>query len=185
MNSIGTYTCRGNLIVKRQSLLPRVLSATGTGTDGGAGACRKPFKPPSSNHSYTNYHELTRRLSARKRFVPWGSSTCTPRPPLLDLDLNANSNAHASHVDLAEQPHDKIELPLPPGIDPLVLWHPPHSEHGHQASNFTTIAVDPLLVRFLRPHQRCFFLCSLILHFDFLPLLHLELDTSSSMYFIA
>ncbi|XP_057763471.1 protein CHROMATIN REMODELING 25 isoform X1 [Arachis stenosperma] len=133
---------RGNLIVKRQSLLPRVLSV------GGGGACRKPFKPPSSNHTYDNDNALTRRLSARKRFVPWGSSTCSPRPPL--LDLNANENASSFHLD-DDQPHHKIELPLPPGIDPLILWRPLDE---NQTSNLTTIAVDPLLVRFLRPHQR-------------------------------
>ncbi|MED6217764.1 DNA-dependent ATPase protein rad54 [Stylosanthes scabra] len=134
---------RGNLIVKRQPLLPRVLSVG----KGGAGACRKPFKPPSSNHTYDNDNALARRLSARKRFVPWGSSACFPRPPLVDL----NANENASCIDNAEQPHDKIEVPLPPGIDPLILWHPLDE---NQTSNLTTIAVDPLLVRFLRPHQR-------------------------------
>jgi DNA repair and recombination RAD54-like protein len=49
---------------------------------------------------------------------------------------------------------DKDEVPLPPGIDPLILWHPPPDEEPSNSNNFTTISVDPLLVRFLRPHQR-------------------------------
>lgn len=44
---------------------------------------------------------------------------------------------------------------LPPGIDPLVLWQSEESEDG--AANMMQIVVDPLLVRFLRPHQRFFF----------------------------
>ncbi|MCI71747.1 DNA repair and recombination protein RAD54-like protein, partial [Trifolium medium] len=50
----------GNLILKRQSLLPRVLS-----TNGAASVCRKPFKPPS-DASYNSQQDLARRLSARK-----------------------------------------------------------------------------------------------------------------------
>ncbi|XP_073220234.1 protein CHROMATIN REMODELING 25 isoform X2 [Cicer arietinum] len=138
---------RGNLIVKRQSLLPRVLSV---GTTNGGAVCRKPFKPPSSKSdaNYNNNQDLTRRLSARKRFVPWGSTTPTPIPvPLSELNLNLNLN-------VAEE--EAKPPPLPPGIDPLILWHPPQQpDHDDSSnSNFTKIAVDPLLVRFLRPHQR-------------------------------
>ncbi|KAJ0981506.1 hypothetical protein J5N97_009761 [Dioscorea zingiberensis] len=41
---------------------------------------------------------------------------------------------------------------LPPGIEPLVLWEPegPDEENEH----LTRIEVDPLLVCYLRPHQR-------------------------------
>ncbi|KAI5423599.1 protein CHROMATIN REMODELING 25 [Lathyrus oleraceus] len=134
---------KGNLIVKRQSLLPRVLSV---GTSGAA-VCRKPFKPPS-DAAYTNNQDLSRRLSARKRFVPWGSTTPIPIPipnptpsPLLDFNLN---------VPLPDE--EPKPSSLPPGIDPLVLWQPPHEDPPH--SSFTPISVDTLLVRFLRPHQR-------------------------------
>ncbi|XP_061354468.1 protein CHROMATIN REMODELING 25 isoform X2 [Gastrolobium bilobum] len=127
---------RGNLIVKRQSLLPRVLSVSG------AAVCRKPFKPPCYKSNGYN-QDLTRRLSARKRFVPWGSTTPTP-VVVAELNLNVPPIT-ISHVDVAEE-----EKPsLPPGVDPLVLWHP-----EDEASSLTTITVDPLLVRFLRPHQR-------------------------------
>ncbi|TKY71269.1 DNA repair and recombination protein RAD54 [Spatholobus suberectus] len=137
---------RGNLIVKRQSLLPRLLSVSQ-----GAAVCRKPFKPPCSKSDTCGYNQdLTRRLSARKRFVPWGSSSSIPRPALEELKLNVPVTE--SHVDVAEE-----EKPsLPPGIDPLVLWHPQPQEYEDDPSNanLTTIAVDPLLVRYLRPHQR-------------------------------
>ncbi|CAI8587210.1 unnamed protein product [Vicia faba] len=129
---------KGDLIVKRQSLLPRVLSV---GTNGGA-VCRKPFKPPS-DAAYTNNQDLSRRLFARKRFVPWGSTTPIPIPnptpsPLSEFNLN---------IPL---PEDQLKpSPLPPGIDPLILWQPDPPD-----SNFTPISVDTLLVRFLRPHQR-------------------------------
>jgi len=133
---------KGNLIVKRQSLLPRVYS-----TNGAAAICRKPFKPPSD--AYDN-QDLARRLSARKRFVPWGSTTPIPIPiptsatPLTELDFNIS---HLKEEVLKPSP------PLPPEIDPLILWQPLH-HYDPSNSNFTTIAVDPLLVRFLRPHQR-------------------------------
>lgn len=130
---------KGNLIVKRQSLLPRVYS-----TNGAAAICRKPFKPPSDAYNDNSKQDLARRLSARKRFVPWGSTTPISIPtsatPLTELDLNISD-----HKEEAVKPSP----PLPPGIDPLILWQPLPSN-----SNFTTIAVDPLLVRFLRPHQR-------------------------------
>ncbi|GAU29532.1 hypothetical protein TSUD_115540 [Trifolium subterraneum] len=125
-----------NLILKRQSLLPRVLS-----TNGAASVCRKPFKPPSSDASYNNQQDLARRLSARKRFVPWGSTT----------PITTTSSTTTTTPLEDEDEKDSEEVPLPPGIDPLILWH---SEPSNSNSNFTAISVDPLLVRFLRPHQR-------------------------------
>ncbi|PHT50279.1 Protein CHROMATIN REMODELING 25 [Capsicum baccatum] len=128
---------RGNLIVKRQSLLPRVYSVTDA-----AANLRKPFKPPSSNgYSTTNEH-LARRLCARKRFVPWGSTS-----PTLIAITNRLKAPEAAEIDAVE---DNLELP--PGVEPLVLWQPEEiAEEGYSA---VSITVDPLLVRFLRPHQR-------------------------------
>ncbi|KAI4295641.1 hypothetical protein L6164_035664 [Bauhinia variegata] len=128
---------RGNLIVKRQSLLPRVLSVTE-----GAAVCRKPFKPPCSNGYNGRNEELARRLWARKKFVPWGSS----KPVLVPITNRLNVGVTVEK-DVAEE-----KISLPPGIDPLVLWQPEDCEDG--APNLAPIAVDPLLVRFLRPHQR-------------------------------
>lgn len=113
----------------------------------GAAVCRKPFKPPCSNGYNGRNEELTRRLCARKRFVPWGST----RPVLVAITnrLNAPTNV--------EKYVPEEEVSLPPGIDPLVLWQPEDYEDGD--CNLKLIAVDPLLVCSLRPHQRCFFLC--------------------------
>ncbi|KAF5448145.1 hypothetical protein F2P56_028703 [Juglans regia] len=128
---------RGNLIVKRQSLLPRVLSVTEA-----AAICRKPFKPPCSNGYDEQNDQLARRLWARKRFVPWGSS----RPALVAITNRLNIPSTVGK-DLVEE-----SVTLPPGVEPLVLWQPEESEDG--TANLVQIAVDPLLVRFLRPHQR-------------------------------
>ncbi|KAI9127982.1 hypothetical protein K1719_000975 [Acacia pycnantha] len=128
---------RGNLVVKTQSLLPRVLSVTK-----GAVVCRKPFKPPSSDGYNNGNEELTRRLCARKRFVPWGST----RPVLVAI-----TNRLSSPINVVEEVAAE-EVSLPPGIEPLVLWQPEGFEE--EGRNLTPIAVDPLLVRFLRPHQR-------------------------------
>ncbi|XP_065872787.1 protein CHROMATIN REMODELING 25 isoform X2 [Euphorbia lathyris] len=126
---------RGNLVVRRQALLPRVLSVTE-----GAAICRKPFKPPCSGVYDDGNEQLSRRLSARKRFVPWGSS----RPVLVAITNKLNVSSIVENVE------EEIST-LPPGVDPLVLWQ---SESETGAGNLTPIVVDPLLVQFLRPHQR-------------------------------
>ncbi|KAE8803871.1 putative DNA repair and recombination RAD54-like protein [Hordeum vulgare] len=58
----------GNLVVRRQPLIPCILSVSDA-----AAIARKPFKPPCGNGYSENSELLARRLSARKRFVPWGS----------------------------------------------------------------------------------------------------------------
>ncbi|KAH0681279.1 hypothetical protein KY284_022364 [Solanum tuberosum] len=128
---------RGNLIVKRQSLLPRVYSVTDA-----AANLRKPFKPPSSNGYSSNNEHLARRLCARKRFVPWGSTS-----PTLIAITNRLKAPEAAEIDVVE---DNLELP--PGVEPLVLWQP--EEIVEEGYSLVPIIVDPLLVRFLRPHQR-------------------------------
>ncbi|XP_010534308.1 PREDICTED: protein CHROMATIN REMODELING 25 isoform X2 [Tarenaya hassleriana] len=128
---------RGNLVVWRQPLLPRVLYVSE-----GAAVCRKPFKPPCPSGYSTTNGQLARRLWARKRFVPWGSSAP------VEVAISFKSNVPAE----IEKDEEEEILPLPPGIDPLILWPPEEPEDG--VSNLTAISVDPLLVRFLRPHQR-------------------------------
>ncbi|KAJ9537882.1 hypothetical protein OSB04_030615 [Centaurea solstitialis] len=125
---------RGNLVVKRQSLLPRVLSVTER-----EAVLKKPFKPPSAD-GYSNQNEqLVRRLWARKRFVPWGSN----RPALLPITNRVNVPVSVEE----EVPEESTSLP--PEIEPLILWQP---EDGD--SNSIPIEVDHILVKFLRPHQR-------------------------------
>ncbi|KAF3607253.1 hypothetical protein DY000_02049928 [Brassica cretica] len=123
---------RGNLVVQRQPLLPRVLSVSE-----GAAVCRKPFKPPCS-HGYNTTGQLSRRLSARKRFVPWGSSS--PVVVVLPTKLNESTTI--------EKDEEEEVVSLPPEVEPLVLWQLDESDDAMR------ISVHPLLVRFLRPHQR-------------------------------
>ncbi|KAH7679572.1 DNA helicase protein [Dioscorea alata] len=128
---------RGNLVVRRQPLIPRVLSVSD-----GAAVARKPFKPPCSKRYSDHNDELARRLSVRKRFVPWGSA----RPVLIAVD-NLVNIPKVIENDLPE-----TKPSLPPGIEPLILWE---SEGPNEENDqLTQIEVDPLLVRYLRPHQR-------------------------------
>lgn len=128
---------RGNLVLKRQSLLPRILSVTER-----AAVARKPFKPPCSSGYSEQKDQLVRRLWARKRFVPWGSM----RPVLVEIS-NISNIPSVPEKEAAEE-----LVSLPPGVEPLVLWKPEDGYEG--ANNSIQISVDPLLVRFLRPHQR-------------------------------
>jgi DNA repair and recombination RAD54-like protein len=127
---------RGNLVVRRQPLIPRILSVSDA-----SAIARKPFKPPCENGYSESSEHLARRLSARKRFVPWGSAqpfavtTNLPQAPTIAIDNSPEK-----------------EEPLPPGIEPLILWQPEGCDKEN--TNFTAIEVDHLLVRYLRPHQR-------------------------------
>ncbi|WVZ73525.1 hypothetical protein U9M48_021822, partial [Paspalum notatum var. saurae] len=127
---------RGNLVVRRQPLIPRILSVSDA-----AAIARKPFKPPCQSGYSENNEQLARRLSARKRFVPWGSTqTFTVIHNLPQSLAVASSNS------------TEKEEPLPPGIEPLILWQ--SDECDKENSNSAVIEVDNLLVRYLRPHQR-------------------------------
>ncbi|KAL4588733.1 hypothetical protein LXL04_001628 [Taraxacum kok-saghyz] len=128
---------RGNLVVKRQPLLPRVLSVTER-----EAVLKKPFKPPSSDGYSDQNQNLNRRLWARKRFVPWGSN----RPALIPI-----TNTFNLPVSTEEEIREE-SAKLPPDIEPLFLWQPEKSENTDV--NSTPIEVDHMLVKFLRPHQR-------------------------------
>uniref|UniRef100_A0A453PN87 Helicase ATP-binding domain-containing protein n=1 Tax=Aegilops tauschii subsp. strangulata TaxID=200361 RepID=A0A453PN87_AEGTS len=106
-----------------------------------AAIARKPFKPPCGNGYSENSELLARRLSARKRFVPWGSAQPFAVP-----------NNLQQLPTIASDDSSEKEEPLPPGIEPLILWQP--EECDKENNNFTAIEVDHLLVRYLRPHQR-------------------------------
>ncbi|EFJ27027.1 hypothetical protein SELMODRAFT_412612 [Selaginella moellendorffii] len=120
---------RGDLVVKRQALIPKVLTVTD-----GAAVIRRPFKSPCPG-GQSNSDELLRRLSARKRFVPW------KRQPLLPLSPNVET------LPIQEDPSEG-SVELPDDFEPLVLWQPDGNEDG------ATIVVDPIVAKFLRPHQR-------------------------------
>lgn len=123
--------------MKRQSLLPRVLSVSDR-----AAAGRQPFQPPCSNGYSESNEKLAQRLWARKRFVPWGSTRPVLVPITNRIDITVATEKEAPEEDKN----------LPPGIEPLVLWRPEECEG--EDNDLATITVDPLLVKFLRPHQR-------------------------------
>ncbi|XP_073030332.1 protein CHROMATIN REMODELING 25-like [Primulina eburnea] len=100
-----------------------------------------PFKPPSST-GYSDNKELTRKLLARKRFVPWGST----RPVLINITNKFYIPITIEKEDLEES------TSLPPGIEPLLLWQPETS--NERDSDLVSIMVDHMLVKYLRPHQR-------------------------------
>ncbi|AQK75165.1 DNA repair and recombination protein RAD54 [Zea mays] len=129
---------RGNLVVRRQPLIPRILSVSDA-----AAIVRKPFKPPCQNGYSDSNEQLARRLSARKRFVPWGSTQT--------FAINIIHHLPQSPVVASDSSSEKEE-PLPPGIEPLILWQ--RDECEKENCNSASIEVDHLLVRYLRPHQR-------------------------------
>ena len=136
-------------MVTRQPLIPRFLSVCE-----GAVVARKPFKPPCLDGYSDHSEELHRRLSARKRFVPWGSS----RPVLVPVTNKVEIQCTIEQETIEPSP------PLPPGTEPLILWQ---SEMSMEASeHVSSITVDPLLVRYLRPHQRYFrFVSCMFFHY--------------------
>uniref|UniRef100_A0A803LE39 Protein CHROMATIN REMODELING 25 n=1 Tax=Chenopodium quinoa TaxID=63459 RepID=A0A803LE39_CHEQI len=101
----------------------------------------KPFKPPFANGWSKSNEDLLRRLSARKRFVPWRTNS-SDVVPLVKFQP----------IVVEEDDEQEEGVTLPPGIEPLVLWQPEESMDG--GSVLTPISVDSLLVQFLRPHQR-------------------------------
>ncbi|KAL8151353.1 hypothetical protein V2J09_021161 [Rumex salicifolius] len=130
---------RGNLVVTRQSLLPRVLSVPD-----GAAIARRPYKSPCLG-SYSDHNQhLQHRLWARKRFVPWGSS----QPTSVGI-----TNCFIQSNVIENDGHEEEEgFNLPPGIEPLVLWQPEETED--ETTKSQPIVVEPFLLQFLRPHQR-------------------------------
>ncbi|CAM6077058.1 unnamed protein product [Sphagnum tenellum] len=130
---------RGDVQVSRAPLLPKVLSVSSA-----AVVIRRPFKSPCPRTPAGNNGELLRRLSARKRFIPW----CSARQPFSPVDNLL--------PPLRSQPELTEDVPskeLPPEIEPLVLWQPEDAPDS-VSENQQPIIVDTHLVRFLRQHQR-------------------------------
>ncbi|KAL6768149.1 RAD54B [Auxenochlorella protothecoides x Auxenochlorella symbiontica] len=123
----------GSLEVARGALLPKILIVAQ-----GEAVLKKPFKSPHPG-APAKSNSLRRFLSSRKHFVPWGQGQPLPTPlrPLPDS---------SSPPEPSPSPPAKIELP--PGIEPLILWTPTEGQEG------TPVEVDPMLTRWLRPHQR-------------------------------
>lgn len=74
--------------------------------------------------------ELKRRLTAMRRFVPWGSKDAfTPLKAAPEAPEEEEEEA-AADAAVAEAPAEQ----LPPGIEPLVLWQPGVHRTGCGAS---------------------------------------------------
>lgn len=100
--------------------------------------------------------QLRRALQARRRFVPWAngkhdrvfvpkftppSSSSGEEPPAPPPEVHRHAfQRRACYVTTATQDLE--------GIEPLVLWAPPEGSKGQP------ITVDPMLTKWLRPHQR-------------------------------
>eukprot|EP00898_Chlorokybus_atmophyticus_P001537 jgi/Chlat1/2384/Chrsp17S02818 len=122
---------RGDVIVERHALLPRLLTAPKTDV------VLRAFKSPCPGASVGPSTELVRRLKARKLWVPVNLGE---RRPLFAPVLAATE--------------DEDDSKLPPGIAPLVLWEPEDGVCNEKGEPVQPISVDPMLVKFLREHQR-------------------------------
>jgi hypothetical protein len=82
---------------------------------------QSPLPPPSPPLAC---QALRRKLAARRRFVPWGSSRpfvplSTPRPPSQEA-----AQPEPPGLPAPPPPRQPSEEELPPGIEPLILWEP-------------------------------------------------------------
>ena len=110
-----------------------------------AAVLAQPFRAPFAGATAGHSAELARRLAARRRFVPWGSTSNIAHPgrPL----------GVAAPVGLGlgiPKPAEDVPEELPPGVEPLVLWEGFDAE----GKELPPVSVDNMLVKFLRPHQR-------------------------------
>ena len=110
-----------------------------------AAVLAQPFRAPFAGATAGHSAELARRLAARRRFVPWGSTSNIAHPgrPL----------GVAGPVGLGlgiPKPAEDVPEELPPGVEPLVLWEGFDAE----GKELPPVSVDNMLVKFLRPHQR-------------------------------
>lgn len=86
--------------------------------------------------------------------MPWRGGV--HRPPLLSLSANDLVSKDVEEADGKGGEAQKaleVEVELPPGIEPLVLWDP-EEDPAHAVEGSVPIMMDPILTKFLRPHQR-------------------------------
>jgi len=108
-----------------------------------AAVLARPFKAPFAGASSGTSAELARRLANRRRFVPWGSTANV---------ATSLSGKFTAPFSVANPSDEKKDDPLPPGIEPLVLWE--DAPEKNPADCLPSIEVDHMLVKWLRPHQR-------------------------------
>jgi len=148
---------------------PAMRSLSMAGADAvlrAAFVCPHPAARPGGSHA------LARKLAKRSFFVPWGATGPTARPAAMlmtegvggagdPLDLDDGGPLPGEPLILWQRPPGAAPPPLPPaeldaaaaaldGDDaPPALPAAPSPPPGP-----ASIAVDPMLTRWLRPHQR-------------------------------
>jgi len=134
----------GDLVVERRPLSPKILTVS----NDQAVVLRRPFKSPCPGASSSGSEELIRRLSGRRRFVPWGGKAWDPPK----VGLSCGPVPEAAEEEPKEEPGKAEEKQEEDGIEPLVLWNP-EEDPAHDGD----VAAHPggsMLTKFLRPHQR-------------------------------
>jgi DNA repair and recombination protein RAD54 and RAD54-like protein len=87
---------------------------------------RKPFAPPVEGQPAQS-DDLRRRLSARRRFVPWGGGTANFVPHYLQVAAAADVEEQAVEEADNTCPLQVVAKPSAqqePEAAPLVLWQP-------------------------------------------------------------
>ncbi|CAI5484086.1 unnamed protein product [Closterium sp. Yama58-4] len=139
---------RGDVEVCRRALLPRMLSVSQD-----AAVLRRPFKSPCPGATTNASPELLRRLAACRRFVAWGGGV--HRRPLLVApagDQGEGEDAEEGEAGKGEE-EAQAAAAAEAGYEPLVLWVP-EEDPFHACEDSQPIAVDPILAKCLRAHQR-------------------------------
>ena len=131
----------GTLTTERRPMLPKILRVKE-----GEALLRRAFKSPHPS-APSKSTALVRKLAARKVHVPWGSNKAF-KPVVSNLvSLSGSEDQEPVGGPAGLEPP-----PAPPGSppeeNPLILWEPPEGEQGR------AVQVDPMLTKFLRPHQR-------------------------------
>jgi len=80
---------------------------------------RRSFASPAEGQPAQST-DLKRRLSAARRFVPWGSSKGFTLPSMKPLGVVSSSEESAEEI----KPDPKPEVSLAAGIEPLTVWAP-------------------------------------------------------------
>ncbi|CAI7789599.1 unnamed protein product [Closterium sp. NIES-54] len=140
---------RGDVEVCRRALLPRMLSVSQD-----AAVLRRPFKSPCPGATTSASPELLRRLAACRRFVAWGGGV--HRRPLVMVPVCEQETEEASEEGKPGQGEEEGAATVAAaeaGYEPLVLWVP-EEDPFHACEQSQPIAVDPILAKCLRAHQR-------------------------------
>ena len=132
---------QGTLEVSQRPIMPRLLQVKE-----GEAILRQAFKTPHPT-APSRTGELSRRLAARRTFVPWGGKAGPWRLKVIQTPPSSEDQILPTSVTALDLP--VTDPPAEPERHPLVLWSSPPGEEPAGE-----IKVDPMLTKWLRPHQR-------------------------------